>query len=569
MFTARRRGPGPVAAGGAAILILAAGVLTVVTSTKSDARPSTAAIVTLQEPDETASPSEPAATSAEPTIADDAANSPTDDPAAPADAVTAGPRPAVDLTVELPLGVDDDLVAAVVAATVQSPELARRIDTLGIALRDAEGRDVYDLRAHQPFLPASTQKLVTAAAALRILGPDHRFETQARADVDPDGVVAGDLFVVGGGDPTLTTEQYRTFVFPSRPATSLEALADRIVAAGVTTINGGVVGDGTRFVGPTMPAGWKQEYIDDQDGSQITALTVDAGIDLIVEPREGQGPQLTITTGIDPVLSTATALTRLLRDRGVVVRATPRSITAPSPARQVIATVESPTVREIMTFAVQRSDNHLADTVFRSLATPQRTGTTWIEAASAASKVLEGLGIDMTGVRIVDGSGLSRNDRITADALAELDVVMRATDGEWAPLQAVMGRTGTLRRRLRGSLAEGRVRGKTGTLDDVKAVELSIENFDGTPRFHLAVIGNAREDRFVVQVLMDELVLRLIEQVEGCTRVPTGDAPAATEPPIVVPYQLACPPGVTVKPPDPVPTETDTTGLDPSTEESP
>lgn len=509
----------------------------------------------IEGPTATASATEPPATeTAAPTPATPA---PPNGIGQLADLRPAALRPAVDLSVEPALGAGEAVIADVVGQIVASPELARRVDTLGIALRDIHGRDIFDLRAHEPLLPASTQKLITAAAALRVLGPEHRFETIVRAEIGPGGVVAGDLYLVGGGDPTLTTENYRMFVFPSRPATALEDLADRIVAAGVTRIVGGVVGDGSRFVGPTMPEGWKQEYVDDQDASQITALTVNAGIDLVVEPREGQGPQLTVTTGVDPVITTARELTALLRVRGVMVSADARTIGAPAPGRSVIASVASPPLRDILTFAVQRSDNHLADTVFRSLALTHGVGTSWTDAADAATGALSDLGIDLTGVRVVDGSGLSRDDRITADALAELDVVMRATDAEWAPLQAVMGRSGTLRRRLRGSLADGRVRGKTGTLDDVMAIELSIENFDGTPRYHLAVIGNAMEDRYVVRVLIDELVLRLIEQVEGCTRVPNGDPPVATEPPMVVPYQLACPPDVTIKPPDPPTTETE------------
>lgn len=462
------------------------------------------------------------------------------------DAPTPSPTldpPAVDLGRELPLTAEDEAVASLVAQVVGSPGLARRSEAFGVAVRDPEGRDVFDLNADVPWLPASTQKVVTAAAALRTWGPQHRFTTEVRGVVDDDGVVTGDLFLVGGGDPTLATADYRTHVYPSRPASEIEALADAVVASGVREVRGGVVGDGTAYTSDTVPPGWKDEYLDDQNGRHVTALTVDAGLDLAVEiPEDGRGPQLTILTAPDPVVHTASRFTDLLRERGVTVSADPRRILAPSPSRPVLGTLESPPLTEILTFMMQRSDNHLADTVFRSLASRHEGGDgSWDGASNAALAVLDGLGVDTTGVRPADGSGLSRDDRVTGDAMAELDAVMYVEEPSWPSLMAVAGRSGTLRNRLRGTVADGRVRGKTGTLDDVKAVELAIEGRDGAPRYHVAVLSNARTDRWVAQVLMDELALRIVEALDGCQRVPTGEPPAQTEPPSVVPYELVCP----------------------------
>ena len=123
-----------------------------------------------------------------------------------------------------------------------------------------DGNDVGERNADLPVIPASTQKIVVAATALDVLGDDFRFTTEVvTAEAPVDGVVEGDLVLVGGGDPLLSSDWYPTSNLERRPvfnATSLDSLADSVQAAGVTAVEGSVLGDGSRYDDEFFAPGW-------------------------------------------------------------------------------------------------------------------------------------------------------------------------------------------------------------------------------------------------------------------------------------------------------------------------
>lgn len=450
------------------------------------------------------------------------------------------------------------------STVLADPLLAVSEGSVSVDIRDGYGRPVHEQMADAPRLPASTMKLVTAAAALRTFGPDHRFETSARTavPVTGNGTVVGDLVLVGAGDPVLGTPIYGELIYPSRPRTRLEDLADEIVAAGVERITGSVVGDGTAFEGDGLARGWPDRYLSSFDARYISALTVDSGIAYDVRATEAR--DLIATIEPDPAALAARALWRLLVDRGVTIESGAESAALPTEAAVTVATVESAPLVDILTHMVRRSDNQVADTLFLTTGW-RRTGIgTWNAGAVAARAVMGELGLDGRGTVLADGSGLSRDDRLTARLLAELDQAMARTEDAdtWWRLMAVSGREGTLRRRLRGTIADGRFLGKTGTLDDTKSVVGTVFGPDER-RYHLAVIANdvVGRDQRIVGVLMDELVLALEEDLFGCARgpVPAPPAPSDTtadptasaspsplEAPYVAPYELRCPTEVPV-----------------------
>jgi D-alanyl-D-alanine carboxypeptidase/D-alanyl-D-alanine-endopeptidase (penicillin-binding protein 4) len=418
---------------------------------------------------------------------------------------------------------------ALLAAPPLTPSNAR----LAVAIRDEEGRVVLDHHADEPLLPASTMKLVTAASAMLTFGLDHRFTTVvgATAPVTRNGTVVGDLVLVGSGDPVLASPLYARWIYPARPRTPLEELADDVVAAGVERILGGVVGDGTSFSGPTVAAGWPDHYLWELDARHISGLTVDGGLGYAVDETVDP-PQVTIRVAEQPAQLAAEVFARLLRDRGVTIE---QGATAAAVSRQVVepvAAVSGPALRDVLTHMVRRSDNQVADTLLQATALTRAGTGSWSMGALAARASLAGIDVRAPGVVIADGSGLSRDDRLTAAYLADLDATLGASElaDDWWGLMAVAGQEGTLRRRLRGTLADGRFLGKTGTLGDVKAVAGVVLGPDER-RYHLAVIANDARgaDRTAVTVLMDELVLALAEDLHGCVRRPTAEAtPGAT-----------------------------------------
>jgi D-alanyl-D-alanine carboxypeptidase/D-alanyl-D-alanine-endopeptidase (penicillin-binding protein 4) len=393
---------------------------------------------------------------------------------------------------------------------------------VSVAVRDAEGRRVFDQAADRRMLPASTMKSVTAAMVLSTLGPDHRFTTtvEAAGEVE-DGVLRGDLVIRGGGDPVLTTEDYRRHVYPSRPATSIEDLADAVAATGLERVTGRLLGDDGGWGNSELAAGWREGYIADQNARRIVGLTVDAGLTVDVEIPDDAPVQVELHPATDPVRTTADVLAAELAERGVSIRGGTGTARLPVADTTTVAAVESPPVSELLTFTLQRSDNHLADTLVLGAADAATGDGSWAAANRTGAAVLDGLGIDPTGLRVADGSGLSRLDRVTAGQLADLDTAMMASShaATWEPSLAVAGETGTLKRRLLGTPGAGRFVGKTGTLDDVKAVVGHVRPGEaGGSRLHMAVVANGAPagGQWAVTVLMDRLALVLADHQDGC-----------------------------------------------------
>lgn len=472
--------------------------------------------------------------------ADDAPDAPKASRAMPSPSPTPSPSPAPVQVVDH--GDLPERLAAVLSGTPTVPGTALLAAPpegaeVAVVVVAADGSTVLDVRGDAPMLPASTAKSLTAAAALEVLGPDAVLSTRLEAvgPLDASGVLDGHLRIVGEGDPTLATETYRTHVYASRPASVLEDLAVQARAAGLTAVGGGVWA-GPDPLGPERVApGWRDTYLSDLDARRITGLTVDAGLAVAVlsEPPE---LQLEILGSPDPTERLRRSVEAALVAEGVQVA--PRRLGLPDSPVRTVARLASPPVSEQLRFALERSDNHLADTLLRVVGA-RRGAPGFAGAGDVVRAELAALGVPVRGVRLRDGSGLSRESRVSARALAELDRIMRAGEhgALWRDLHAVAGVEGTVRRRLRGSVAEGRFVAKTGTLSDVVAVAGTVEGPDGGAAYHVAVLHAGLSgvgSRNAARAVEDELVRLLAEEAAGCERVlPDGGAAqdsAATPP---------------------------------------
>jgi serine-type D-Ala-D-Ala carboxypeptidase/endopeptidase (penicillin-binding protein 4) len=404
---------------------------------------------------------------------------------------------------------------------------------IGVAVYDQDGHGVYQHNGAAMLLPASTQKMVVAASALIAIGPEHRFLTRVAVPSPPDadGVVHGDLILVGGGDPALSTNTFGKRVMPERPRTSLERLADRVVEAGVRRVTGHVIGDPNVFPLEPVAAGWPDRYFTSLDATRVSGLTVDGGRKIRM-----QGGRYIGEAAENPAAEAAAALRRALEERGVVIDQGSGWTRERTTTGHEIARVGSPHLRDLLRYMVQRSDNHLAEAIFKSVGLAVADDASFAGAARGAQQALAPIGLDWSGAVLADGSGLSREDRLSANVLAGIDVAMtRSTLGrEWQDFMAVSGQSGTLRRRLTGTVAEGRLRGKTGSLRDVRSLSGTVMGPDGA-RYHFAVIGNGLDGTSQprVRLLSDELVLALAEDLYDCVRIPAlpEDGAEATEQP--------------------------------------
>ena len=315
------------------------------------------------------------------------------------------------------------------------------------------GADLASVRAANPYTPGSAAKLVTAAVALDVLGPDTKFQTKVLVTRNADGSIA-DLFLVGGGDPLIvrseyiSTEKYKTF-----NQTSLESLADRIVAAGVNSISGRVVGVDTYFDAERWVPDWPVEFHFTEAGP-LGALMVNDGV-VIGQPMKPD----------DPALGSATELTGLLAARGVTVAGGPAHDVLAQGASD-LASIDSAPLTGIVEEMLVNSDNNTAEILLKHIGLKGKGAGSTAAGLQIVAEHLKAWGAD-TSVVLKDGSGLSSSDKIScADIHSLLERFKDALPG----LLPIAGETGTLREAFTDSSLRGILRGKTGTLSGVKAL---------------------------------------------------------------------------------------------------
>jgi D-alanyl-D-alanine carboxypeptidase/D-alanyl-D-alanine-endopeptidase (penicillin-binding protein 4) len=369
-----------------------------------------------------------------------------------------------------PRRVPQPLVDAVGAQRLQSRLDAEFGASSCVIVIDGAG-DIAAKNADLAMAPASTVKLLTGVAALATLGPDFRYETKVVARAAPANGAVERLWLVGAGDPGLSTPEYQALI-ASDPqtrdevTTSLTALADSIVAAGVRNIPGGVQGDDSRYDTLRYLPTWRETYRTDGQVGPLGALTVNHGFSAFM-PRP--------VPVDDPALFAAEQLTRLLTDRGVAVGGSPGHSNAPNDTVS-IASVQSPSLHDVIASFLKVSDNLGGELMTRELGVrAANQGTTAAGTAAIADKLRE-LGVPVDGLALVDGSGLDRGDRVSCRTLvAALALGARPElRGLWDGL-AVAGQSGTLADELRGSSLEGRLRGKTGSLQGVTGLAALID----------------------------------------------------------------------------------------------
>jgi len=295
---------------------------------------------------------------------------------------------------------------------------------------------------------ASNMKLFTTATAVSRFGPDARLETAVVAGDDPsDGVVSGGLFLVGAGDPTLSTG-------------GLAKLAARVRAAGVTTVQG--------------PLRYDDSFLDQRSTVPQHGIR-----------REGVGTLSALTlSGAAGAKTAAQRFDQALRRAGVAISKKVQRGTAPpeSAGAREVATLESPTIADLARRTNVPSNNYLAEMLLMDVGGAfGGAGTT-----RAGVGAVQRFAAEQGGrVRAENGSGLSRRDTASpASVGALLDSMLDVDQNDpseaqaqqerrrdaWVSTLAVAGRTGTLARRMRGSAAANNCRAKTGTLNGVSAL---------------------------------------------------------------------------------------------------
>lgn len=347
----------------------------------------------------------------------------------------------------------------------------------GIAVVDvATGALLYSEDGDQPITPASTTKVLTAAAVLAALGPDAVLRTRVQRvpDVEtaspaPEATPAprgpAEIVLVGGGDPLLSSLGAGTSKLPAYPRrASLLDLAARtaadLKADGFTQVR--LRYDSGVFTGPAASPNWPRSYTGDVVGP-VYGLSADQAR---LSPTAGGRRD-------NPDLYTAGLFAAELERRALDVLGSPTAAVAP-PGSETVAEVASPPLSALVEYMLVESDNDVAEALFRQVAIARGRPGSFADGAAAVLGELTTLGIDVAGVTLYDGSGLSRDNRIPPEVIAKtLALAAAGPRTELRPLiagLAIAGTNGTLGQRFTTSTslpARGILRGKSGYLTGV------------------------------------------------------------------------------------------------------
>ena len=444
-------------------------------------------------------------------------------------------------------------------AILGSPLLERGF--WGVVVKPADRDEIwYSRNGAKLMMPASSLKVVTLAAAAEKLGWEYHYETKVYpVGVVRGGVLHGDLVVVGSGDPSLDDWDGN--------ATRLFAeWAAQLKAAGITAIDGRIVGDDNAFDDETIGLGWAWDDLPAGFAAGVSALQFNEGnVQLRLGPGDAVGDRAAATVSPDfagltlsnlIVTSPPGSLGSVTRRRlpgssklelrgSLPLRGRPYSQTAsvdnptlyfvaalrvalladgipvsgaavdiddlpspPSHDRLVpLITYQSPPLSMLATTMMKLSQNQFAEAMFKTVGAGTFEG-----ARTTERETLQRWGIDPAGIVLADGSGLSRYNYITPDTMVAVLTHVARSEQLRATYQATLpiaGRDGTLELRMKGTAAEGRAFVKTGSMTAVRTAAGFVLTADGQTLAFAIFANNFENSSAVINAATDEIIARL------------------------------------------------------------
>jgi D-alanyl-D-alanine carboxypeptidase/D-alanyl-D-alanine-endopeptidase (penicillin-binding protein 4) len=317
------------------------------------------------------------------------------------------------------------------------------------------GTTLYSHRASARRLPASVQKLYTTTTALSLYGAGAQLTTSVLGVGSMNnGTFTGTLYLRGGGDPTFGSAAFDGSAYGAGTGATVQQLAANLMQAGITAVKGRVVVDASIF--------------DNDRGTPATnnqpSIFVEGALSGLDYNRGWANSDGTVYDK-RPAITAGQQLVAALRAAGARIAArTPVVAGITASTAQPLASVASPTIAQLIALTNAPSDNFLAETLLKDIGARFGTGgTTSAGAAVVRTTVASSFDIHPS---FDDGSGLSRDDRTTPAQVVKL-LSLEADNRPFINSLAVAGETGTLIDEMRGTYAQGRCRGKTGTLSDV------------------------------------------------------------------------------------------------------
>ncbi|GAB3000464.1 hypothetical protein GCM10027184_66080 [Saccharothrix stipae] len=390
--------------------------------------------------------------------------------------------------------------AAGVRAVLAGPAANGLLDPVsGVVVDPVTGTVLWNQGEATPLTPASTIKILTAAAALLSLDHTSQLSTKVVRGAQPGSVV-----LVGGGDPTLSSlPAGQPTVYPG--AATIDDLAAQVRAAGGPVTQ--VQYDVSRYAGPGTAPGWHPDDVPGGYVAPIEPVMLDGGRE---DPTKDE-----VRRTSTPAALAAQGLAQRLGVPAVAAGVAP-------PGAEVLGEVKSVPVDRLVENLMQISDNVLAETMAREVAKARGAEPSFAGAAKAVRDVLTENGFDLSAATMVDGSGLSPNDKVPAKLLADVLVAAAkpdASDPRTAKLRPLLtalpvaGGSGTLANRYEqwGAGGRGWVRAKTGTLTSVNSLAGVVVDAEGR-LLVFAFISLSGDELAQVRGALDEMAAAL----RGC-----------------------------------------------------
>jgi D-alanyl-D-alanine carboxypeptidase/D-alanyl-D-alanine-endopeptidase (penicillin-binding protein 4) len=455
---------------------------------------------------------------------------------------------------------------------------AARTAYWGIEVVDLRtGRTLYQRNPTRFFIPASNTKLFTTALALTRLGPDFTFQTRVLADAPPDrgGRIAGDVRLVGGGDPNLSPRPIPYHMGPvtGNPLAAIEDLAGQVAAHGVQRIEGDIIGDDTWYVWEPYGPEWGIEDPQFDYGAPVSALTInDNTLVLSVRPgqREGDPAAIALAPALeyytvenrvrtvaahgerrihshraagsyqlelwgtiplgdrgedmalgieDPAQYAALALRQALEERGIAVAGgavarhlLPGEAAEPDAGQELARRVSAPLLEDLR-ITDKVSQNLHAEMALRAVGRALRNEGSREAGLEELKIFLAGAGVTPDGYDIHDGSGLARINLVTPHTVVELLRHMYAGPQRetWISLLPVGGRDGTLSTRFGGNAAASRIHAKTGALAHVNALSGYALRANGDWVAFSILVNNYNVPAGEIRGMMDRICTLILE----------------------------------------------------------
>lgn len=413
-------------------------------------------------------------------------------------------------------------------------------EKIGVYIEDLRtGEVVLDVNGEVPLIPASVTKVITTATAINSVNLNSCYKTEVYAHGKiNNGILNGNIVVNACGDPTIESSNFK------QKAGVADSIAMAFSRLGIKEVIGKIVVNEPSWLNENIPAGWGSDDVNWPYGASHFALNyydnkitlnypksgnytcspTSPGVKFMVDSKKGAGsvwrernsttyhvvpaakkPISVTLANPSPQSAFIHALKVALGKYGIAYTET--TIATPSGGKKLVYTHCSPTHYDIMRSMMLRSDNQIAEATLR-LSSPGKSRS---EAAQRELNLWAKRGVDVSDLVIEDGSGLSRNNRITPYALADILVWMHDNSKDFVSFLNMFprsGQTGTMRNFLKGTKLEGKLWTKTGSMSGVQCYAGFVVNGLGSPTHVVVIMVNGfKGDRAKLKMALQDMLI--------------------------------------------------------------